>query len=101
MNSIYEKGKYKGIEKGLGDITRAYVNTLDHYRELAEINGDTPLLEVLNEIKEKLSNNYINLKAHHKGQEQRYKESIKNSITIKRAIKKANQLKEMENGTNE
>jgi hypothetical protein len=100
MNSIYEKGRYKGIEKGLVDITRAYVNTLDHYRELAEINGDTPLLEVLNEIREKLNNNYKNLRAHSREQERLYRDTIKNSITIKRAIKKANQLKEIENGIN-
>jgi wyosine [tRNA(Phe)-imidazoG37] synthetase (radical SAM superfamily) len=101
MNSIYEKGKFKGFEKGLGDITRNYVTTLDYYRGLAESNGDTPLLEVLNEIREKLNTQYINLKAYNRGQEQRYRESIKNSISIKRAIKKANQLKEIENGIDE
>ena len=101
MNSIYEKGKFKGVEKGLGDITRIYVTTLNYYRNLAEVNGDTPLLEVLDEIREKLGTNFNNLKAHNREQEQRYIESIKNSVTIKRAIKKANQLKEIENGIDE
>ncbi len=101
MNSIYEKGAFKGFEKGLGDITRNYVTTLDYYRDLARSNGDTPLLEVLDEIREKLNTHYLNLKAHNRGQEQRYRESIKNSISIKRAIKKANQLKEIENGIDE
>jgi prephenate dehydrogenase len=101
VNSIYEKGKFKGVEKGLGDITRIYVTTLNYYRNLAEVNGDTPLLEVLDEIREKLGTNFNNLKAHNREQEQRYIESIKNSVTIKRAIKKANQLKEIENGIDE
>ena len=101
MNSIYEKGKFKGVEKGLGDITRIYVTTLNYYRNLAEVNGDTPLLEVLDEIREKLGTNFNNLKAHNREQEQRYIESIKNSVTIKRAIKKANQLKEIQNGIDE
>lgn len=101
MNINYEKGKYNGIQKGLGDITRLYVTTLDYYRGLAEVNGDTPLLEVLNEIRDKLGKNFTNLKEYNRGQEQRYLETVKNSISIKRAIKKANQLKEIQNGIDE
>lgn len=95
-NPVYDKGRFAGIDVGITNATRVYLNVLDYYLNLAQESKDEQVHQVLLEVKEKFAEKYNNLREHNIRQ-------LRLSITMLKDAKeerKQKRLKEKANGTN-
>jgi uncharacterized glyoxalase superfamily metalloenzyme YdcJ len=95
-NPVYSKGRFAGVDVGITNATREYLNVLDYYLALAQQNNDEQVRAVLVEVREKFSQKYNNLREHNIGQ-------LRLSIAMLKDAKeerKQERLKEKANGTN-
>ena len=93
-NPVYDKGRFTGIDSGITNATRLYLTVLDYYRTLAVDNQDLVVAELLDEIRDKFSKQYNNLREQNIEQLRIYELMQKET----KEQRKQERLKEKENG---